>query len=54
VIRAEQAAGSSTENAYLMDMTAQIAAIREAMSETADGAEPSPARAPASGQAPIA
>jgi ribosome biogenesis GTPase A len=54
VIRAEQAAGSSTENAYLMGMTAQIAAIREAMSETADRAEPSPARAPASGQAPIA
>jgi hypothetical protein len=33
VVRAEQAAGSSTESTYLIDMSAQVAAIREAMSE---------------------
>ena len=36
VVRAEQAAGSSTESAYLIEMSAQIATIREALREVAD------------------
>jgi hypothetical protein len=36
VIRAEQAAGSSTESAYLIEMSAQVAAIREAVSSRAE------------------
>ncbi|MGO8686829.1 MAG: dynamin family protein [Candidatus Dormibacteria bacterium] len=34
VVRAEQAAGSSTESTYLIEMSARIAAILEALSET--------------------
>jgi hypothetical protein len=48
VTRAEQAAGSSIESAYLIAMSAQVAAIRKALSETPDQAEQSPAEAPAS------
>ena len=36
VIRAGQAAGSSAESAYLIAMSAQVAAIRKALSETPD------------------
>jgi hypothetical protein len=48
VLRAEQAAGSNTESAHLIGMSAQLAAIREALSETPDQAESSPAPSPAS------
>jgi hypothetical protein len=41
VVRAEQAAGSGTESTYLIDVSAQVAAIREALSETPGQAEPS-------------
>jgi hypothetical protein len=34
----EQAAGSNTESAYLTEMSARIAAIREALSEPPDQA----------------
>jgi hypothetical protein len=54
VIRAEQAAGSNAESAYLTDMTARVVAIREAMSEAPAQAEPGPARTPVSRHAPSA
>ena len=40
VIRAEQAAGSSTESTYLVDVSAQVAAIREAVSGRAETSRP--------------
>jgi hypothetical protein len=40
VIRAEQAAGTSTESTYLVDVSAQVAAIREAVSGRAETSRP--------------